>query len=330
MDNNQNRRILVTGGSGFIGTNYIELLLKEGFEDFINIDIKAPRNREHGRFWRECDILDEAELKRIVSEFSPARVVHLAAKTGVSENNSEAFAANTRGTKNLIDVLRDASGMERAIFTSSLLVCRMGYVPKHDTDYNPSTPYGESKVEMEKIIRAANIGYCWTIIRPISVWGPWFAEPYKNFFKAIAQGWYFHIGSGHYRRSLGYVENAVFQIHKLLDAPVQRANGKVFYVADDRPLDLYDMAAEVRRILGAKKIGHFPLWIAQAAAWAGDVLKALGWKSVPLSSFRLKNIRTEYIYDISPIMEFCGRLPYDYKEGVRRTIDWMKKTGELK
>lgn len=41
--------------------------------------------------------------------------------------------------------------------------------------------------------------YAWTIIQPISIWGPWGEEPYKNFFKAIVQGWYFHIGSGHYK-----------------------------------------------------------------------------------------------------------------------------------
>ena len=197
-------RILVTGGSGFIGTNYIELLLKSGETGFINLDNRSPRNAAHKSFWQECDLLDAPCLKKIIADFLPTHVVHLAAKTGLDEFRLDAFAANMDGVENLLFALEEVPSVERVIFTSSLLVCRMGYVPEHDTDYQPTTLYGQSKVEGEKIIRTQkNLPYAWTIIRPISIWGPWGEEPYKNFFKAIAQGWYFHIGSGHYQgRSL--------------------------------------------------------------------------------------------------------------------------------
>jgi len=55
-------RILVKGDSGFIGTNYIELLLKSGDVEFINIDIKPPRNVAHRNFWQECDLLEASHL----------------------------------------------------------------------------------------------------------------------------------------------------------------------------------------------------------------------------------------------------------------------------
>jgi len=57
-------RILVTGGSGFIGTNYIGLLLRNGQADFINLDIRPPRNMAHKSFWQGCDLLDAPALKR--------------------------------------------------------------------------------------------------------------------------------------------------------------------------------------------------------------------------------------------------------------------------
>ena len=167
------------------------------------------------------------------------------------------------------------------------------------------------------------------IFPSISVWGPWFEEPYKNFFKAIAQGWYFHIGSGHYRRSLGYVENIVYEIHQLLLAPKEKVDKKTFYVADYQPADLYDMANMIRQAVGARKIHHVPLWMARLAARIGDVCKIFGWHSVPLSSFRLNNILTEYVFDMRPIMEICGPLSYNLEIGIKRTIEWMRERGEI-
>lgn len=253
-------KILVTGGSGFIGTNYIELLLRTGQAEFINIDNRPPRNASHKGFWQECDLLDASRLKKIINDFSPTHVVHLAAQTGTDVKSLDVFAANMEGVENLIRAAAAVPSVEHVIFTSSLLVCKMGYIPKYDTDYQPSTPYGESKVEGEKIVRAAkDLPYAWTIIRPISIWGPWGEEPYINFFKSVAQGWYFHIGSGHYKRSLGYVGNTVHQIHQILLAPREKVDRKTMYVADDQPADLYDMANMIQKTVEARNIFHIPL-----------------------------------------------------------------------
>lgn len=323
-------KILVTGGSGFIGTNYIELLLKYGKAEFINIDIRPPRNSAHNSLWQECDLLDASRLKKIIADFSPTHVVHLAAKTGLDEKILSDFAANMEGVENLLLAIGKAPAVERVIFTSSLLVCRMGYVPKHDTDYQPTTLYGKSKVRGEQIVRAAeNLSYAWTIIRPISIWGPWGEEPYKNFFKAIAQGWYFHIGSGHYKRSLGYVGNAIHQIHQILLAPIEKIDSKTMYVADDRSTDLFNLANTIRRTVGARNIFRVPLRMAKLTAKFGDICKVMGWQNVPLTSFRVKNILTEYVFDMRPIMEISAPLPYDLKSGVEQTVQWLRKTGEI-
>ena len=101
------------------------------------------------------------------------------------------------------------------------------------------------------------------------------------------------------------------------------------YVADDQPADLYEMANMIREAVGARNIYHVPLWMAKLAARIGDGCKAVGWHSVPLSSFRLKNIRTEYVFDMGPIMEISGPLPYDFEASIGRTIHWMREEGEI-
>jgi len=323
-------RILVTGGSGFIGTNYIELLLQDGKSKFINLDSKPPRNMAYNKFWCECDILDASRLEKIIKDFKPTHVVHLAAKTGLDEKRLSDFEANIDGVENMVRILKDVSSVERAIFTSSLLVCKMGYVPKSDTEYKPTTLYGQSKVCGEQIVCSAkDLPYTWTIIRPISVWGPYAQEPYRNFFQSVSRNWYFHIGSGHYKRSMGYVENMVYQIHKLLLAPVEKVNRKVFYLGDSPPVDLYEFANEVQSVLGVRKIKNLPLCVVKIAAKSGDILKTMGWKKFPLTSFRLNIIRTEYMFNLQPIMDIAAPLPYDFKTGIRRTVQYMLAAGEI-
>jgi nucleoside-diphosphate-sugar epimerase len=323
-------KVLVTGGSGFIGTNYIELLLRDDKAEFINVDNKPPRSVAHQKFWRECNILDAPRLEKIIKDFKPTHVVHLAAKTGLDEKLLSDFAANIDGVESLVRILKGVSSLERAIFTSSLLVCKMGYVPKDDSEYKPTTLYGQSKVRGEQIIRSAkDLPYAWTIIRPISVWGPYAEEPYRNFFQSVSRNWYFHIGSGHYKRSMGYVENMVYQIHKLLLAPVEKVNRKVFYLGDSPPVDLYEFANEVQAVLGVRKIRHLPLCVVKLAAKSGDILKAMGWEKFPLTSFRLNNIRTEYMFNLQPIMDIAAPLPYDFKTGIRRTVQYMLAAGEI-
>ena len=322
-------KILVTGGSGFIGTNFVEFLLGKGHE-FINLDSRPPRKEEHRKFWKECDILDYSRLEKLIKEFSPTHVVHLAAKTGINAKELNEFAANMEGVTSLIKILRNIPTVERVIFTSSLLVCKMGYVPSSDIDYNATTLYGKSKVEGEKIVRdAKDLSFAWTIVRPISVWGPWQEEPYINFFKSVARSWYFHIGNGHYKRSMGYVENMAYQIYCLLLASKEKIERKTFYLGDRDPVDLYLLANEVRSLTKAKNIRHLPLWAVKFVAKIGDILVALGLKGFPLTSFRLNNIRTEYVFNLSPITEISGPLPFDFKTSVQRTVQWMQEVGEI-
>ena len=168
------KKILVTGGSGFIGTNAVELFLAAGNE-VLNIDIKKPQNANHIKNFKKVDILDISSLRRIVSEFAPAYVVHLAARTDLRGKTLDDYEINTIGVRNMLNVISQQLSVQRFIFASTKLVCKNGYYPKFDEDYCPNTVYGQSKVAGEEIVRTASTLSCdWCIVRPSSIWGPWF------------------------------------------------------------------------------------------------------------------------------------------------------------
>ena len=67
--------LLITGGSGFIGTNLIDIL-KSKYDTIINIDKNRPNKESHFCYWRECDILDYEKLSKIISDFQPKYIIH--------------------------------------------------------------------------------------------------------------------------------------------------------------------------------------------------------------------------------------------------------------
>ena len=318
-------KILITGGSGFIGTNLIFVLEKDRSNDIISIDIAKPKIKEHNKYWHNVDIRDYKSFNKVLKEFNPEYVVHLAARTDLNGKNISEYDTNTLGVENLLKGLEELGVIKRVIFTSSMYVCYPGYKPKNDLDYSPHTIYGESKVETEKIIRRINPShYSWCIIRPTSIWGPWFGEPYINFFRLLLKRSYLHLGEKACSKTYGYVENTVFQILALLDANKNEIDKKLFYLGDWPAYNITEWANEISDYLDYK-IPKVPFYVFKGLAVIGDFLKIIKVK-FPMTSFRLKNMTTDNILDLEPIKEIVnGVLPVNRKEGIARTIEWMKE-----
>lgn len=320
-------RIFVTGGSGFIGTNLVESLLASGHA-VLSFDSSRPKNPTHEPVFVAGDILDRDKLIQAVKDFAPGYVVHLAARCDLDGADLKAYAANTTGVRNMIDAIRGTVGIERAIFASSRYVHPTEHQPMRDDEYAPFTFYGESKAEGEKILRASGLEVPWAMVRPTSIWGPWFGIPYRGFFDAVRKGVYVHPRGERLLKTYGYVGNVVQQIETLLlTAPVELVAGRVFYVADYEPLEVRAMAELIRGAFEASPVRDVPLGVLKTMAAAGDVLKKAGMKNPPLTSFRLGNLRMRMVYDMSPTEQVVGPQRYSLAEGVRLTADWMKQHG---
>jgi nucleoside-diphosphate-sugar epimerase len=317
-------RVLVTGGSGFIGTNLVDHYVRSG-ATVLNIDIAPPRNPAHQALWVKVDICDNSALRRTVEDFAPEVVLHMAARTDLHGRSTDDYPANTLGVSNLIAALRASGSMRIAVFASSMLVCKIGYRPTSETDYCPSTAYGESKIEGElRVRREATDAFPWVILRPTSIWGPWFGPPYRDFFTAIENGWYVHPREQRIRRNYGFILNSVHQIDRLVSASGADLLGRTVYQADYEPIELKAWADSIQRHLHLRPIRELPLPLFRLAALGGDLLLKLGVKHVPMSSFRLNNLLTETLHDTAPLERLVGPLPYDMDRAVAVTCDWLR------
>jgi nucleoside-diphosphate-sugar epimerase len=315
------KKVLVTGGSGFIGTNLIAGLLEEKCE-VLNVDKVAPRDESQHSYWAQADILDYAKLEGIIKGFAPDVIVHLAAVTDLDGKTAEYYKANTEGTNNIIKIAAMLPTLRRVLFTSSMYVCQPGYIPRDYDDYKAHTPYGQSKVDGELLVKnSPKQQYDWVIIRPTSIWGPWFGIPYIDFFKVVYQGQYYDFGST-CTKTYGYVENAVYQLKKLMEAT--GVHGKTFYIGDQPPIPIAEWANEISTAMGKGTIKKIPYFAIKLAALGGDVLTKLGIK-FPMTSFRLANMQTNNILPLEPLYAIAGPVPVNRLEGVDKTISWLRK-----
>jgi len=320
-------KILITGGSGFLGTNLVDYYHKKKL-DIINLDITAPKIEEHNSYFINCNLLDLEKMKNIINDFSPSHVVHLAARTDLDGKNLSDYEANTQGLYNLIESIKDLK-VEKAIFTSSMLVCEAGYSPLNESDFSPTTPYGESKAIGEKYIRdTLKEDLDWNIIRPTSLWGPWFNQPYSQFFDILKNGVYVNISKYSSTKTFGYVENAVFQIDKILFSDSKIYNKEVFYIGDMPPINISIWANEILYSLNKKPALALPFFMFKIIALAGDFLSLMG-VSFPMSSFRLNNMTTDNIQNLENTYSLAGEPPIKRSEGIIKTLEWMSSRDNL-
>lgn len=321
------KRILITGGSGFIGSNLVEYYLAQPEVQVRNFDALPPRNPAQVSCWEKLDFASatEAIIADRLREFSPHYIFHLAARTDLDGQRIEDYSANTEGVARLMAACQDLPDLQRIAFASSRLVCEIGYQPVDEQDYCPTTIYGESKVIGERLVKAQSDNLPeWFIFRPTSIWGPWFGVPYLNFFLTVNKKLYLHpVGKSIYK-SFGFVRNSVYQLDRLMFAPAAKVHKKMFYLCDYPPLELSAWATLIADKMQVSRPKKVPVLLLALAARAGDLLKMLGWENPPLTSFRLNNLLTDMTHDTRALQEICGELPYSLETGVEETVSWLK------
>ena len=315
-------KVLVTGGSGFIGTNVVDYYLSKGWE-VGNVDLNVPKHDKAKACWVKCDITDKEALVAVVQDFQPDFIIHLAARTDLDGKTVDDYQANTVGVENILKAAAKIDRLKKILITSSMLVCHTGYQPQNQFDYAPTTRYGESKVITERLVWQSPPRCDWAILRPTSMWGPWFGVPYRNFFDMVKAGMYFHIGHRSCTKTYGYIENAVYRIDQILRNPTPDDNNKVFYLGDEPAIFIEEWANQIAGEIG-RKVPRVPYTLVRVAALFGDLLGSVGIH-FPMTSFRLKNMTTDNIINLDNTMKIAPHPPVDRLKGIKRTLEWMSE-----
>lgn len=324
-------RVVITGGSGFIGTNLVELY-RAGGSEVINIDCERPRDPAQREGWEPIDILDHDKVTRTFRDFDPHYVFHLAARTDLDGQTLDDYQANIAGTANVLTATEGLASIRRIVVTSTQLVFEPGQQPAGDEDYSPPNPYGASKVETERITRQWENPPCpWVIVRPTSIWGPWFDIPYRDFFMAVAKRRYMHQRGVDPLRSFGFVGNICHQFASYATADPSRIGGKTYFMSDYDPVRVRDWANMIQREMGVAPLRTVGVPTLRVAAKMGDAARTLGWKEPPITSSRLAHLLADNYHDMSAVTDTLGDdSPFAIHEGVVITVQWLQDAGLVK
>ena len=162
------KKIIVTGGLGFIGSNLIELLLKKKFK-VLNIDNKSYSSNTYNTksyykylnyAFQECDLNNQTKLNKIIFQYKPICIFNLAAETHVdrSIDSPKSFIkSNILGVFNLLEVFKKYSKKNKQtrlihISTDEVFGDMLRGRSNETFSYKPSSPYAASKAASDHLV----------------------------------------------------------------------------------------------------------------------------------------------------------------------------------
>lgn len=249
-------RVLVTGGSGFIGANLVRTLLDRRYQVTVLDNLSTGRKNYLAGLdidFVEADILDSDRVHQLLSEFQA--VVHLAAQAGVPrsvEDPLEDFEINARGTLLLLEAARRV-GIHRFVFASSNAPLGRQSPPSTEEKAPlPMSPYGASKLAGEGYCMAyhGSWGLGTVVLRFANVYGPFSGHNdsvVSSFFKKILAGEELTIyDAGDQTRDFIYVSDLCEAIVLALESQV---GGELFQVATGTETSISGLAAIVQEMV---------------------------------------------------------------------------------
>lgn len=310
-------KILVAGGSGFVGSRLIPQLISRGhevrcFDLVVNPDLADLTT--------QGDVCDADAYLEAAQNMDA--IINLAAAHRDNVRPIELYeTTNVDGAKNSVKVAEHWN-IDRIFFTSSVAVYGLDAGESTESDLpTPFNEYGRTKLAAEEVYRAWQKANDTTlfIVRPCVIFGEGNRGNVYTLAKQLASGRFLSVGRGDNRKSMAYVGNVVaFIIHQL-----ENAHGYTLMNYADKPDLTTNELVHILRDALDRHHGqsiHLPLWLGLAGGYAFDVLAKLTGKQFPISSVRIRKFAASTIANTARLEASGFTRPFTIDEGLHRTV----------
>ena len=311
--------ILVTGGSGFIGTNLVSDLLEQGHK----VSIYDKRKSE--TYPDLCIVADVRDKEKLANSMHGIEAVyHLAAEHSDDVHPvSLYYDVNVGGAKNIVYSL-EKNGVNTLIFTSTVALYGLNPgEPDEKSLIKPFNDYGRSKYEAELVFQnwaKDDKNRSLIIVRPAVIFGENNRGNVYNLLNQIASGRFVMVGSGQNKKSMGYVRNISQFLILLLNAD---PGVHIYNYADKPDFTMEDLVTLVFTTTSDGRTIKFrlPYAIGLAGGYTFDLLARLTGKTFPISSIRIKKFCADTVINADKLKETGFTPSFPLEKGLQRMIE---------
>ena len=297
---NKDTKILITGGAGFVGTNFINDLLNRGHNPKC---IAVVDNLEQGTYlpkvhdqikenFHKVDIRNQY-VENIIQEFEPEYVFHFAGLVSIYDCNEDPYEAVDNNILGSINVMNGCvkAGVKRIIFSETSAVyenCEMPEAGYNETQSDPTTVYSTTKACLallaESYHRTKGLNY--TALRYFNVAGP--LQDYNRTIPPVFAGFILRIKGGHnpivfgdYNKARDYIDVSDVNAFHMLCMQNENTANQTFNLGTGKMTNLMELKNLIADIMEVSvDFDHYDPIAGEALHIRGDISKAksMGWE----------------------------------------------------
>ena len=321
-------RVLVTGGSGFIGSHLVERLLVNGYA--VTCLVRDPRNL---RWLEGLEVRlvkgDCTQPESLATAVQGVSIVFHCAGLTKAKNVRDYYLVNHLGTKNLLEACaRDNPNIEKFILVSSQAAAGPSLDGRPVTEGNsphPVSDYGKSKLLAEDEVLGYQNRFPVVILRPPCVYGPRDVDVFELFRWAM-RGLAIEITGGDRYLNLCYVEDLTAAL--LLSAELPTKSGSVYFVAEPGCYSWSEFGALLLSTAGVQgRTIKIPYGFAYLLGLASEIGSLYTKRPALTSRQKLREATQRYwLCDVGKIEhDLRFRAEYPLQKGLELTWEWYRK-----